>query len=85
MFRPGDTVLCLDATNHAHFLVRGECYVVDTARESDGWVSLIGMAAMWEPARFWLVREAGAPIERRTVVDPVFRAYLDGEPRTPPN
>lgn len=84
MFRPGDTVLCLDAHHGDHFLIRGECYVVDHARESDGWVSLVGMAAMWEPTRFRLVREAGAPIERRTVVDPVFRRYLDGEPGHPP-
>jgi hypothetical protein len=73
---PGDTVLCLDARHGAHFLRAGECYVVDTVRPSDGWVSLVGMASMWEPGRFRLVREAGAPIDPRSVTDPVYRPRL---------
>jgi hypothetical protein len=73
MFAPGDTVICLDAHWGAHFLRVGEPYVVDHVRGSDGWLSLVGMAAMWSPDRFRLLREAGAPIDPRSVTDPVYR------------
>lgn len=50
--KPGDTVICTDATNHCWTLRVGESYIVDTVRQSDGWISIVGMARMWPPTQF---------------------------------
>lgn len=53
--RPGDTVVCIDDRNGAHFLRQGEEFKVQSVQIDDGGclrLNLIGMARAWEWHRF---------------------------------
>lgn len=54
-YKPDDVVLCLDDSNHAHFLKRGRTFIVEsTQTDSLGGLrlNLVGMARAWEAERF---------------------------------
>jgi hypothetical protein len=54
-FTVGDMVLCVDDHDGSHFLLKGQCYAVDTITVDETGrvrVSVIGMAKMWDPERF---------------------------------
>ena len=54
-YRPGDEVVCLDASDGAHFLHAGWNYTVESVqRDPAGLLRLVlaGMARAWEHTRF---------------------------------